>query len=91
MKAIILDRYSKKDRMRLGDMPEPKLGDNEVLVSACSGRESAGRQDQSGEFKLILPYRFPLVLGHDVAGGCGPRREAGEEIQARRRGLLPAG
>lgn len=23
---------------------------------------------KSGEFKLLLPYKFPLILGHDVAG-----------------------
>lgn len=69
MKAIILERYSKKDRMRLGDMPEPKLGDNEVLVQvhAASVNPLDGKI-KTGEFKLLLPYRLPLVLGHDVAG-----------------------
>ena len=31
---------------------------------------------KSGEFKLVLPYRLPLILGHDVAGvvvRVGPR------------------
>ena len=69
MKAIILDRYGKKGRMRLGDMPEPKLDDNEVLVQVhAAGVNLLDAKIKSGEFKLILPYRFPLVLGHDVAG-----------------------
>lgn len=69
MKAIILGRYSKKGRMCLGDMPEPELADNEVLVQVhAAGVNLIDAKIKSGEFKLILPYRFPLVLGHDVAG-----------------------
>ena len=44
---------------------------------------------RDGEFKLILPYRLPLVLGHDVAGvvvKVGPRVQQfkpGDEVYAR--------
>jgi NADPH:quinone reductase-like Zn-dependent oxidoreductase len=44
---------------------------------------------RDGEFKRILPYRLPLVLGHDVAGivvrvGSRVRRfEPGDEVYAR--------
>src|SRR5207244_9605459 len=44
---------------------------------------------RNGEFKQILPYRLPLVLGHDVAGivvrvGSRVRRfKAGDEVFAR--------
>ena len=69
MKAMILDRYGKKGRMRLGDMPEPKLEENEVLVQVhAAGVNPLDALIKSGEFKMLLPYRFPLVLGHDVAG-----------------------
>ncbi len=69
MKAMILDRYGKKGRMRLGDMPEPKLEKNEVLVQVhAAGVNPLDALIKSGEFKMLLPYRFPLVLGHDVAG-----------------------
>lgn len=44
---------------------------------------------RNGEFKLILPYRMPFVLGHDVAGvviGVGSRVrqfKLGDEVYAR--------
>lgn len=90
MKAIILERYGKKDRMCLGEMPEPKLGDNEVLVQVhAAGVNLIDAKIKSGEFKLILPYRFPLVLGHDVAGvvvrvgGRVKKFKPGDEVYSR--------
>ena len=69
MKAFITDRYSKQDPMRLGEMPEPELGDDDVLIEVhAAGLNQLDSKIKSGEFKLILPYRMPLVLGHDVAG-----------------------
>jgi alcohol dehydrogenase len=44
---------------------------------------------RNGEFKLILPYRLPIILGHDVAGvvvrvGARVRRfRPGDEVYAR--------
>ena len=69
MKAFITDRYSKQDPMRLGEMPEPELGDDDVLIEIhAAGLNQLDSKIKSGEFKLILPYRMPLVLGHDLAG-----------------------
>jgi alcohol dehydrogenase len=90
MKAIILDRYGKKGRMRLGDMPDPKLEENEVLVQVhAAGVNPLDALIKSGEFKMLLPYRFPLVLGHDVAGVvvCVGKRvnkfKPGDEVYSR--------
>lgn len=69
MKAFIVDRYGKQEPMRLGDMPEPELRDDDVLIEVhAAGLNLLDSKIKSGEFKLILPYRMPLVLGHDVAG-----------------------
>ena len=69
MKAFLLDRYAKDARLRLGDMPEPTVGEDEVLVQIhAAGVNLLDSKIKSGEFKLILPYRMPLVLGHDLAG-----------------------
>jgi len=90
MKAFITDRYSKQDPMRLGEMPEPGLGDDDVLIEVhAAGLNQLDSKIKSGEFKLILPYRMPLVLGHDVAGvvsRVGSRVQqfkAGDEVYSR--------
>ncbi|MFC4764632.1 NADP-dependent oxidoreductase [Dyella koreensis] len=69
MKAFITDRYGKKELMRLGELPLPELRDDDVLIEVhATGMNLLDSKIKSGEFKLILPYRMPLVLGHDVAG-----------------------
>ena len=90
MKSFFIDRYSKKDPMRLGEMPEPKLRDDDVLIEVyAAGLNVLDSKLKSGEFKLILPYRMPLILGHDVAGvvtrvGSRVRQfKVGDEVYSR--------
>ena len=92
MKAFILDRYKKKSALRLGDMPAPEVRDHDVLVNIhAAALNLLDAKVRDGEFKLILPNRFPLVLGHDVAGvvvqvGSKVRRfKPGDEVYARPR------
>jgi alcohol dehydrogenase len=69
MKAFILDRYGSKVALRAGEMADPDVREDEVLVQVhAAGVNLLDSKIRSGEFKLILPYRAPLVLGHDVAG-----------------------
>jgi NADPH:quinone reductase-like Zn-dependent oxidoreductase len=69
MKAFTIDRYKSKDGGRLVDVPLPAVGDNDVLVEVhAAGVNLLDAKIASGEFKLMLPYRFPLILGNDVAG-----------------------
>lgn len=90
MKAFILDSYGKTGSVRLGEMPAPDVQDDEVLVQVhAAGVNPLDSKIKSGEFKLILPYRLPLILGHDVAGvvvRVGPRvrqLKPGDEVYAR--------
>ena len=90
MKAFIVDRYGKKDAVRIGEMPEPELREDEVLVQVhAAGVNLLDSKIRNGEFKLILPYRPPFILGHDVAGvvvRVGPRVrqfKLGDEVYAR--------
>ncbi|MFL6209050.1 MAG: NADP-dependent oxidoreductase [Pyrinomonadaceae bacterium] len=90
MKAFVVDRYGKGDGARFGDMPEPVVRAADVLVRVhAAGVNVLDSKIRDGEFKLILPYRLPLILGNDVAGvvirvGSKVRRfKAGDEVYAR--------
>jgi len=92
MKAFVVDKYKKKGALRLANMPEPELQDNDVLVRIhATAVNLLDSKVRDGEFKLFLPYRPPFVLGHDVAGTVvttGPkvrRFKVGDEVYARPR------
>ncbi|WP_046600336.1 NADP-dependent oxidoreductase [Neorhizobium galegae] len=90
MKSFLIDRYRKGGTLRLGEIPEPSLRDNDVMVEVHAASVNAlDNKIRDGEFKLILPYRLPLVLGNDVAGvvvRVGPKVrkfKPGDEVYAR--------
>ena len=90
MKAFIVDRYGKKSVGRIGDMPEPEMRHDDVLVQIhAAGVNLLDSKIRNGEFKLLLPYRLPLILGNDVAGvvvrvGSAVQRfKPGDEVYAR--------
>ncbi|WP_448869386.1 NADP-dependent oxidoreductase, partial [Delftia acidovorans] len=90
MKAFILESYGANRALQLAEVPEPQLRDDEVLVQVhAAGVNQLDSKIKDGQFKLILPYRLPLILGHDVAGvvvKAGPRVrqfKPGDEVYAR--------
>src|SRR6476661_5353377 len=90
MKAFILDRYAKAGGLRLGEMPEPAVQENDVLVQVHAASVNVlDIKIKKGEFKLVMPYRLPLVLGNDLAGtvvrvGSRVQRfKIGDEVYAR--------
>lgn len=90
MRSFLIDRYAKGGALRVGESPEPALRDNDVMVEIhAAGVNLLDSKIRDGEFKLILPYRLPLVLGNDVAGvvvrvGRGVRRfKPGDEVYSR--------
>jgi NADPH:quinone reductase-like Zn-dependent oxidoreductase len=69
MKAFIIDRYGKKQTGRIADMPEPVVRDDDVLIQIHAASVNVlDSKIKSGELKLVLPYRLPLILGNDLAG-----------------------
>lgn len=90
MKAFVVDRYGRKQSLRFGEMPTPELRDDDILVRVhAAGVNPLDSKIRDGEFKLILPYRLPLILGNDVAGvviqvGARVGRfKVGDEVYAR--------
>lgn len=90
MKAFLARRYEKSAKLQLAEAPNPQLRDNDVLVAVhAAGVNLLDPKIHNGDFKLVLKYRFPLILGNDVAGvvtRVGPRVTsfaAGDEVYAR--------
>ncbi len=76
--------------MHLHEIAEPVVNDTDVLVNVHSASVNVlDSKIKNGDFKLILPYKTPLVLGHDVAGvitkiGSRVNRfKVGDEVYAR--------
>lgn len=90
MKAFIINTYNKKGILQQAEVPFPEIKDNDILVEVhAAGVNLLDSKIKSGEFKLILPYKLPLILGHDVAGiivkvGRNVKKfKEGDEIYAR--------
>ncbi len=90
MKAFVLESYGKNRPLKLADWPVPALRDDEVLVEVhAASVNPLDAKIRDGDFKRILAYRTPLVLGHDVAGivvKLGPQVrqfKLGDEVYAR--------
>jgi alcohol dehydrogenase len=90
MKAFIIDCYGRNSGLRAAEMPRPQLRPDDVLVEIHAASANVlDSKIRDGEFKLLLPYRLPLILGNDVAGvvvevGSQVRRfRPGDEVYAR--------
>jgi NADPH:quinone reductase-like Zn-dependent oxidoreductase len=90
MKAFVINKYGKNEKLHLTDVARPVTKDNEILVEIhAAGLNLLDSKIKDGEFKLFLPYKLPITLGHDVAGvvlevGRNVRRfKRGDEIYAR--------
>ncbi|MEE2036296.1 NADP-dependent oxidoreductase [Nocardiopsis sp. CT-R113] len=67
MRAFVITKY--KEEPRAAEVSEPSVGEHDVLVRVeAAGVNQLDEKIRVGEFKQILPYRLPLILGHDVAG-----------------------
>lgn len=67
MRAFVVDKY--KGPLQERDVPEPVVGEGDVLVQVqAAGLNQLDEKIRAGEFKQILPYTLPLILGNDVAG-----------------------
>src|SRR5437763_17158811 len=90
MKAFVVGRYGSKDGLQMREVGEPDVGAHDVLVEVrAASVNPLDAKIRNGELKLVLPYRAPLVLGHDVAalvGLVGPKVRSfapGDEVHAR--------
>ena len=67
MRAFVLHKY--KGPLQEVDVPEPGVGEHDVMVQVkAAGLNQLDEKIRQGEFKQVLPYRLPLILGNDLAG-----------------------
>lgn len=90
MKTFMIERYGDKAGVLAGEMPDPQVGADDVLVRIhAASVNPLDLKIRDGDFKAILPYRLPLILGNDLAGvvvqvGRAVTRFAvGDEVYAR--------
>jgi NADPH:quinone reductase-like Zn-dependent oxidoreductase len=90
MKAFIVNSYGKKEKLQLTEIAEPVLKETDILVQVHSaGVNLLDSKIRNGEFKMILPYKTPFTLGHDVSGvvmkvGSNVSKfKVGDEVYAR--------
>ena len=78
MKAFVVERYGKSG-LRAAQVSQPSVGPRDVLVRVSAASiNPLDMMIRNGEFKLLLKYKPPFVLGHDVAGVV---TRAGAEVQ----------
>jgi NADPH:quinone reductase-like Zn-dependent oxidoreductase len=90
MKAFVVGRYGDAGTVQSRDVPDPRVGDDDVLVRIqAASVNPLDLKTRAGDLKVILPYRMPFVLGNDLAGtivAVGSRVTrftAGDEVYAR--------
>lgn len=93
MKAFVVTKYG-SDGLKPADIAAPSVGPRDVLVDVrAASINPLDKMIRSGEFKQLIKYKRPFVLGHDLSGvitQVGPEVlgfKVGDEIYARPRDL----
>jgi 2-desacetyl-2-hydroxyethyl bacteriochlorophyllide A dehydrogenase len=69
MIAAIINSFGNHKVFELADIPIPKVEENQVLVRICAASiNPVDFKSRRGFHKYILGYKFPIVLGYDMAG-----------------------
>ena len=69
MKAWYIESYGGPDKLRCGDLPEPRITPDDVLIEIrAASVNPIDWKMRSGMTRLILKQGFPLILGNDLAG-----------------------
>jgi len=89
VKAVVIDAFGGRDRLRLADVPEPPLLPDGVRISIrAAGVNPVDWKTREGRQLPRFPHVFPVILGWDAAGvvaEVGPavtRFAPGDEVWA---------
>jgi NADPH2:quinone reductase len=93
MKAAFIEKPGPPENIRFGDVPEPKLGDSQVLVRVKAvAVNPIDTYIRSGMIKMELPS--PFIVGSDLAGNVErvgakvTRFKPGDRVWGSNQGLL---
>jgi NADPH:quinone reductase-like Zn-dependent oxidoreductase len=69
MRAVVIDRYGGPEVLRLGTVPRPVPTRRQVLVrTRFIGVNPKDVVVRKGKFQIATGKKFPLIVGHDIAG-----------------------
>ncbi len=79
MKAVVINSFGSQDVFSIADIPEPSIGENELLIEVTAGSlNPIDYKQRQGHHKFIFGSNFPIVLGYDVSGTVV---KAGKEVR----------
>jgi NADPH:quinone reductase-like Zn-dependent oxidoreductase len=89
MKAILINRFGDPSVLEAGEISSPVIREDEILVETEAGSVNpVDWKQRKGNHRFILGFRFPIVLGYDVAGRV---IQTGKEIKKFREGDFVCG
>lgn len=69
MKAAIIEEFGGTEKIKIKDVPKPRIGEEQVLIkTAYASVNPVDWKIREGWMKKILPHEFPITLGWDVSG-----------------------
>ncbi|NWL88139.1 NADPH:quinone reductase [Paenibacillus sp. 79R4] len=69
MKAITIEKYGKRVPFVMTEQPMPDIGEQDVLVEIhAASLNPIDYKIKQGKAKILLNYKFPLILGNDFSG-----------------------
>ncbi|MDH4553993.1 NADP-dependent oxidoreductase [Pseudomonas sp. BN417] len=81
MRAVVIERLGGAEVLQLKEVERPQPGPGEVLVRVvCAGVNPADWKCREGYLGAFLDYRFPFVLGFDLAGTVAALGEGVDDL-----------
>ena len=69
MKAVVINEFGGREKLNLSEVPTPEPAEGEVLIRIrAAGVNPVDWKIREGWLKDLLPYKFPIILGWDLAG-----------------------
>ncbi|WP_433620510.1 NADP-dependent oxidoreductase [Paenibacillus cellulositrophicus] len=69
MKAMTINKYGKNVPLVMTEQPMPSIGEHDVLVEIhAASLNPIDYKIKEGKMKLLLNFKFPLILGNDFSG-----------------------